>query len=117
MGTLREEARYYREDFRGGTSWILFWKVKRSWHLYLLWNTDYDERTATWEMSYEDADLVHKVMKVDPNALVLNGYYSNLGDPDSMTTDSLTNALLRQYEDGGNAQHVLTHTHIYIKEA
>ena len=47
-------------------------------------------------------DQLENIAKIDPQAILVNGYYDNLGDCDRMTRDSLADALRWLYESGHN---------------
>ena len=50
----------------------------------------------------DDIKEIKSILSTDRNAIFVNGYYTNLGDLDAMTRDSLASALRWQYDLGYN---------------
>lgn len=105
MASLKEEARRWFEDFQDGIGWMLVWKTGRSWNITRLSWTDfipgrsYPHRSSKWEIEErEDAETIAAAMAADPKAMVINGYYDNLGDLEEMTLSSLIEKLKWQYD-------------------
>lgn len=102
MASLLKCARNVREEAADGIAWIAVWKVGRSWNAEPVWPDEfwYDGNIMT--LSPEDMELLREAMKADPDAILVNGYYSNIGvDEDGKLPDVrvLADALRWQYED------------------
>ena len=107
MASLREEARRIADEAKEAIAWIAVWKEGRGWRCesYYL---DYDERKDRFEIEEEDKQAVKAIVDTDPNALLVNGYYMNLGSLEEMTMSSLVDGLRWQYEiNGGNLKEIL----------
>ena len=114
MASLREEARPYLDDFRNAISWIAVWKTGRSWNVRLIWSAEYTEgsarwhREAKWAIDEDDREELRSILKQDPNACLINGYYLNIGPiNEEMTLGTLVDGLRFQYEGGGNLEDIL----------
>lgn len=70
MAALNEIARNYADEIRDGIAWVLVWKTGRSWNATAVW---LDAETDTFEP--DDLDTAREILKQDPNAVMLNGYY------------------------------------------
>lgn len=100
MASIRAAAQWVLEDCREGIGWVAVWKEGRGWQSDRIFGLDFDERTGTAKL--EDADELETMMQIlarDPQAIIVNGYYYNLGDSDEMTRDSLAAALRWLYEN------------------
>lgn len=98
MASIREIARDYLDDAQCGIQWIAVWKTGRSWHGKNFCPADVTRNGfPTWEE--EDLESLREIADADPHAVILNGYYHNLGDPDEMTAETLAKFLRWQYED------------------
>lgn len=96
MGSLRIEAQDMLEIARDGIGWIALWKEGRAWYAMSFW-PDYDERTSSAEVDDFELDQLRTLAEKHPDAIFVNGWLHNLGDPDEMTRDSLADALRWQY--------------------
>lgn len=96
MATLNEIARSYADEIRDGIAWVLVWKTGRSWNATAVWlNPD----TDTFEP--DDLDTAREILKQDPNAVMLNGYYcGHFGE--GMTVKELAAGIRWHYEGGYN---------------
>lgn len=95
--TLRDTAQQVLTEARDGIAWIALYKKGRSWSAEPFWS-DYDEKTGTLTFDSDDLPSIHEILEADPNAVIVNGYVSNLGDSEHMTRDTLTAFLRWQYE-------------------
>ncbi len=99
MASLKDQVREWRNAFRGQVAWMAVWKEGRGWGVTPL-HPNYDETSAGFEWCYkEDRREVRDILKTDPNAVLMNAYYCNLGDVETDTLDDLVNAVKRQYEN------------------
>lgn len=99
MASIRKAAQWVLDDCRDGIGWVAIWKEGRGWESERIYGVDFDERTNT--ATIDDADELERlqaILAIDPNAIIVNGYYHNLGDPECMTRDTLADALRWQYE-------------------
>lgn len=95
MSDLRTEAQSVLDEAREAIAWIAIWKNGRSWNAVALW-PEVDEGVPSWDAT--DVDILHHILKQDKNAIIVNAYYHNLGDVETMTRESLAAALRQQYE-------------------
>lgn len=99
MASIRKAAQWVLDDCRDGIGWVCIWKEGRGWESERIYGVDFDERTYT--ATIDDADELERlqaILAIDPHAIIVNGYYHNLGDPECMTRDTLADALRWQYE-------------------
>lgn len=106
MASIRTEAQDVLDVARDGIGWIAVWKNGRSWRTFILW-PDVD-RFGTPVFDEFDMEALKNIVKIDPGAVIVNGYQHNLGDTTCMTRDSLADALRWQYE----LKHFLIDDHI-----
>ena len=102
MASLRECARNIREDAADGIAWIAVWKEGRSWNAEPFYPEDFDYGCATMKIEADDFERLQEIMKADPAAMFVNGYYTNIGCHDDGTLPDvqvLVDALRWQYED------------------
>ena len=104
MASLREEAKWYFDDFQDGIGWMLVWKEGRSWNIKRMYETEYEEGNhwlhipSSWKISTEDKAELERVLAIDPKATIINGYYDNIGSLEEMTLSSLVDGIRYQYE-------------------
>lgn len=99
MATLRQTAQDMIDIAREGIGWIALWKDGKGW-MAMDYYPDIDRDDNLIFEDY-DIDSLQNIVKLDPRAILVNGWYHNLGDTTCMTRDSLTEALRWQY----NIQH------------
>ena len=101
MAGLRIEARDVLDEARDAIAFIAVWKNGRSWRCMAFYPDVVDDNPT---LAFEDFERnqLENIVKIDPQAILVNGYYDNLGDCDCMTRDSLADALRWQYENGHN---------------
>jgi len=111
MASLREEARDILDEAREGIIWFAVWKTGRSWNIRLIYSADYTEASAfrpeKWDIDADDLQELEDILADDDDALLLNGYYQNIGSLEDMTLDSLVDGIRFQYEHGGNLANIL----------
>lgn len=113
MASLREEARAVIDVARDAIIWIAVWKTGRSWHCREIYSVDYQEsnpyfhRDEKWQIDEDDKEELRDILKEDPNACLVNGYYMNIGSLEEMTIESLADGLRYQYEISGNMESIL----------
>lgn len=98
MASLKKQVSFWRGEFKGQVAWMAVWKEGRGWGVTPLY-PDFIEDTKrfNWE-DQDDHDIIRDILKTDPNAVLMNGYYCNLGDVETDTLDDTVNAVRRQYE-------------------
>ena len=99
MASIRKAAQWVLDDCRDGIGWVAIWKEGRSWESERIYGVDFDEPTNTATIDDpEEQERLQAILAIDPHAIIVNGYYYNLGDCECMTRDTLANALRWQYE-------------------
>ncbi|MCM1295638.1 MAG: hypothetical protein NC311_08845 [Muribaculaceae bacterium] len=90
------------EEAREGIAWIVVYKEGRGWKAACYW-PDFTDDLDRFDFDPDDLAEVKAVLAADPNAIFVNGWYTNLGPiEEEMTIETLTNALRWQYESGFN---------------
>ena len=99
MATLRQNAQDMLNIAREGIGWIALWKDGKGW----MSRDFYPDIDRAGRLTFEDYELeaLRAIAELDPRAILVNGWYHNLGDCTCMTRDSLADALRWQY----NLQH------------
>ena len=100
MANLRTTAQQVLEEARDGIAWIALYKEGRGWRASCFW-PDLD-RDGGFTFDPDDAQELEAILTTDPEAIFVNGYYTNLGPMEGMTRESLTSALRWQYEEHFN---------------
>lgn len=99
MASIKKIASMYFDECYDGISWIALWKEGRSWKAETFYSVDYNEKNGSAVTAdAEELERMEEILKLDQDAVLLNGYYCNLGGED-MTVQSLANALRWQYEE------------------
>lgn len=101
MASIKLAAKDILDEARDGIGWIALWKDGKGWMSMAFW-PDYDDRTDVFTFEPFQLEGLRNIIAIDPNACFVNGWYSNLGDTDCMTRDSLAAMLRWQYELGHN---------------
>lgn len=105
MSSLRDEAKFYFDDFQDAIGWMLVWKEGRSWNIERMYETEYEETNrllripAHWTISEDNKAEIERVLAIDPNAVLINGYYYNIGSLEEMTLTSLVDGIRFQYRN------------------
>ena len=100
MASLRNTAQRVLEEARDGIAWIALYKEGRGWGAGCFW-PDLD-RNGEFQFDEDDIQELKEILTIDPNAIFVNGYYSNLGPLYEMTREILASALRWQYENQYN---------------
>ena len=96
MAALRDIARDVAEEIRDGIGWVIVYRTGRSWSALTLWS---DLGSGEWET--DDLNDAIGILKTDPDAVVLNGYYcGHFGG--GMTIDEIAAGIRWHYEGGHN---------------
>lgn len=83
MAALRDIARDVAEEIRDGIGWVIVYRTGRSWSALTIWS---DLGSGEWET--DDLNDAIGILKTDPDAVVLNGYYcGHFGE--GMTIDEI----------------------------
>lgn len=103
MASLKEAARSVISEARDGICWIAVYKDGRSWNAECVW-IDYDERSKCFQnVDSEDVARCCEILSIDPDAVLVNGYYCNIGPLEEMTVQTLADGLRFQYETVGGS--------------
>ena len=78
MASIKEIVRAYNGEMRDGIAWVAIWKEGRSWNAEAFWaeGGGYDDG---YTFEREDMERMQEIIKIDPKAVMLNGYYTNCG--------------------------------------
>lgn len=95
MASLRQTAQDMLDVARDGIGWIALWKDGKGW----MAMDFYPDIDRTGHLTFEDYELegLRNIAKLDPQAILVNGWEHNLGDTTCMTRESLADALRWQY--------------------
>ena len=96
MASLRYIVSQFKDELRDGIAWVAFWKEGRSWKDECFWLDPADER-----LSAEDKARLEEICRIDPGAVVLNGYYCGYLAED-MGIKELALGVRCHYENGYN---------------
>jgi hypothetical protein len=96
MAALRDIARDVAEEIHDGIGWVIVYRTGRSWSALTLWS---DLGSGEWET--DDLNDAIGILKTDPDAVVLNGYYCGHFGED-MTIDEIAAGIRWHYEGGHN---------------
>ena len=99
MATLREIARENIVEASEGICWFALWKHGRTWDIEIFW-PEYDERKECFKMDEDEQERAREILKEDYGAVLINGYYDNIGSLEEMTISSLADGLRFQYDRG-----------------
>ena len=93
MASIIKITREYAEEIRDGIAWVIIWKVRRSWNAESVYLKSDDK---TFEP--EDIPMVQAIVKQDPNAIMVNGYYCEQFS--DMTLADIACGIRWYYENG-----------------
>ena len=95
MASLRDMVSEYQYDLRNGIAWLAFWREGRSWQAEAF-HLDLDDTLYP-----EDRARLAEIQAADPQAVVVNGYYSGyLGE--EMSVAELVAGVRHHYDNGLN---------------
>ena len=95
MASLRDMVSEYQDDLRNGIAWLAFWREGRSWQAEAF-HLDLDDTLYP-----EDRARLAEIQAIDPQAVVVNGYYSGyLGE--EMNVAELAAGVRHHYDNGLN---------------
>lgn len=95
MASLRDVVSEYQDDLRNGIAWLAFWREGRSWQAEAF-HLDLDDTLYP-----EDRARLAEIQAADPQAVVVNGYYSGyLGE--EMNVAELAAGVRHHYDNGLN---------------
>ena len=98
MASLRECTRQVLDIARDGIGFITLWKEGRSWEVGELWPQDFSRKDGTMVVWDYDLEELKAIVAADPNAILVNSWYNNLGGMDELDRETLEAALRWQYE-------------------
>lgn len=100
MASLYDCASIVREEVEDGMAWILLWKTGRAWNVDVIHPEAESYETYTMTLTESELEFVKAVIAADADAILVNGYYSNLGVWDgSVSSRCLEHRLRWQYFD------------------
>ena len=70
MAALRDIARDFAAEIRDGIGWTIVYRTGRSWNALTIWS---DIWNGEWET--DDLNDAIGILKADPDAVIVNGYY------------------------------------------
>lgn len=70
MAALRDIARDFAPEIRDGIGWTIVYRTGRSWNALTIWS---DIWNGEWET--DDLNDAIGILKADPDAVIVNGYY------------------------------------------
>lgn len=95
MASLRDIVSEYQDDLRNGIAWLAFWREGRSWQAEAF-HLNLDDTLYP-----EDRARLAEIQAADPQAVVVNGYYSGyLGE--EMNVAELAAGVRHHYDNGLN---------------
>ena len=96
MAALRDIARDFAAEIRDGIGWTIVYRIGRSWNALTIWS---DIWNGEWETN--DLNDAIGILKADPDAVIVNGYYCGHFGED-MTIDEIAAGIRWHYEGGRN---------------
>lgn len=96
MAALRDIARDFAAEIRDGIGWTIVYRTGRSWNALTIWS---DIWNGEWET--DDLNEAIGILKADPDAVIVNGYYCGHFGED-MTIDEIAAGIRWHYEGGRN---------------
>ena len=96
MAALRDIARDFAAEIRDGIGWTIVYRIGRSWNALTIWS---DIWNGEWET--DDLNDAIGILKADPDAVIVNGYYCGHFGED-MTIDEIAAGIRWHYEGGRN---------------
>lgn len=96
MAALRDIARDFAAEIRDGIGWTIVYRTGRSWNALTIWS---DIWNGEWET--DDLNDAIGILKADPDAVIVNGYYCGHFGED-MTIDEIAAGIRWHYEGRRN---------------
>ena len=99
--TLREVVKQYFYELDAGIPWLLIYKDGRSWFGLSLYTDDIDYNLFDgFNFSKSVMKLLCDVYKIDKSAILVNGYYMNIGwsETERNTIQRFVDGIKYQYE-------------------
>ncbi len=98
MANLRETAQSVLFEARDGIAWIAVYKEGRGWGAACFWPDI--NRDGEFIFDLDDAEQIKEILAIDPNAVIVNPEYQNLGPTgeEGMTRDTLAKGMRWHYE-------------------
>ena len=96
MAALKDIARDFAAEIRDGIGWTIVYRTGRSWNALTIWS---DIWNGEWETN--DLNDAIGILKADPDAVIVNGYYCGHFGED-MTIDEIAAGIRWHYEGGRN---------------
>lgn len=96
MAALKDIAREWADELREGIAWVICYRSGRSWYGSAIWSDLWNEDFQT-----DGLNEALEILKVDPEAVALNGYYCGHFGED-MNISQLADGIRWHYENGYN---------------
>lgn len=96
MAALRDIARDFAAEIRDGIGWTIVYRTGRSWNALTIWSDIWNGERET-----DDLNDAIGILKADPDAVIVNGYYCGHFGED-MTIDEIAAGIRWHYEGGRN---------------
>lgn len=90
MAALRDIARDFAAEIRDGIGWTIVYRTGRSWNALTIWS---DIWNGEWET--DDLNDAIGILKADPDAIIVNGYWAAIVASLSAATSYLLSAFGR----------------------
>ena len=101
MAALRDIARDFAAEIRDGIGWTIVYRTGRSWNALTIWS---DIWNGEWETN--DLNDAIGILKADPDAVIVNGYYCGHFGED-MTIDEIAAGIRWHYEGAATASRTI----------
>ena len=100
---LNQLAKEIKQAVIDGIAWIAIYKQGRQWGYKIFWFDTADQEEGTLIIQYpEDRKALEQIHQFDSKAILVNGYFDNLGDTSHLTQESLESHIQWQYEESFN---------------
>lgn len=96
MASLKELIKNEYSTIADGIAWIVIYKEGRSWKCDYFYPEDGSYNDG-YIFTDEDMEELHKISKIDPKAICINGYYMGFGE--DFTLQEMENKVLWMYTE------------------
>lgn len=98
MASLKEAAKNILYEAQDGIAFLVLWKEGRGWKSESYYEIEYDEGKSAYSVDRSAVDELKQIVRTDPDAIAVCGYYDNIGPMEDMTLGSLIDGLRFQYK-------------------
>lgn len=110
MAALRNIARDFAAEIRDGIGWTIVYRTGRSWNALTIWS---DIWNGEWET--DDLNEAIGILKADPDAVIVNGYYCGHFGED-MTIDEIAAGIRWHYVGQGRGEEKKQYVLDFLKQ-